>query len=234
MPSCSASFLFSRVDILGSFGKSAVGALGLFICFIRLHALLDEVCHLAERNELIADNLIVLIESHSCAVAFRHLKITNALCLCAVHGTYHGACALAEIFHTCADYETALGESGLCASVYYLEEKLSHSGIDGVTYKVCIESLEDCFAGKDFSCHGGGVSHTGAAYSLYESLFDNAVFDIERELAGALLRCAPAHTVSIAGNIGDLLSLNPFALFGKGCGTMVGTFGYTAHGIYFR
>ena len=65
------------------------------------------------------------------------------------------------------------------------------------------------------------VGHAGAADGLHQSLFDDAVLDVQRQLAGALLRCTPAHTVSQTGNILNFFCLHPFCLFGNGSTTMM-------------
>jgi hypothetical protein len=73
------------------------------------------------------------------------------------------------------------------------------------------------------------VGHTGAADGLNQSFFDNTVLNVQGELASALLRCTPAHTVGVCGNVGDLLCLNPLALFGNGSRTVITTLVYYAH-----
>ena len=75
--------------------------------------------------------------------------------------------------------------------------------------------------------------HARAADGLNEGLLDDAVLDVQRELAGALLRCAPTHTVRKTGDVGNLLSLDPLALLGDGCGTVVCTLGNGAHVLHF-
>ena len=95
---------------------------------------------------------------------------------------------------------------------------------------MCIrDSLEDGLTGKDLGSHGGRVGHARAADGLNEGLLDDAVLDVQRELAGALLRCAPTHAVRKTGDVGNLLSLDPLALLGDGCGAVVCTLGNGAH-----
>ena len=65
------------------------------------------------------------------------------------------------------------------------------------------------------------------------AFFNNAVFDIEGKLAGALLRSAPAYTVRKAADVLNLFCLNPFALFGYGSRTVVGPFMNAYHVFYF-
>jgi hypothetical protein len=77
------------------------------------------------------------------------------------------------------------------------------------------------------------VSHTGATDGFNESFFDDTFLNVERELASALLRRTPAHTVSIGGNVGDLLCLDPLAFFRDRSGTVLGTLGNAAHVFYF-
>ena len=64
-------------------------------------------------------------------------------------------------------------------------------------------------------------------------LLDNAVLDVEAELAGTLLRGAPTNTVGVAGDVGDLLGLNPLALLGDGRRSVVCTLGNRAHALHF-
>ena len=77
------------------------------------------------------------------------------------------------------------------------------------------------------------MRHTGAAERLDQRLFNDAVFDIERQLAGALLRSAPAHAVRKTADILDFFCRNPLALFGDGSRSVVGTLGNTAHFVDF-
>ena len=77
------------------------------------------------------------------------------------------------------------------------------------------------------------MGHAGAADGLNKRFFDHAVFDVQRQLAGALLRCAPANTMSEAGNILDFLCLNPLALLGNGSRTMICALCYRTHMLYF-
>ena len=77
------------------------------------------------------------------------------------------------------------------------------------------------------------MGHARAADGLNEGLLDDAVLDVQRELAGALLRCAPTHTVRKTGDVGNLLSLDPLALLGDGRGAVVCTLGNGAHVLHF-
>ena len=85
-----------------------------------------------------------------------------------------------------------------------------------------------------FSSHSGGVCHTGTADGLNECFLDDTVLNVEGELARALLRCTPAHTVGVCGNVGDLFCLNPLALFGNGSRTVITTLVYYAHMLNFK
>ncbi len=77
------------------------------------------------------------------------------------------------------------------------------------------------------------MGHAGAADGLNERLFDDAILNVERQLACALLGSAPANAMSKAGNILDLLSLNPLALFRDWSRAMVRTLGDTYHFLNF-
>ena len=54
-----------------------------------------------------------------------------------------------------------------------------------------------------------------------------------RQLAGALLRRAPAHTVGIARDVLDFLRLNPLSLFRDGRGAVVRALGDADHVFHF-
>ncbi len=68
------------------------------------------------------------------------------------------------------------------------------------------------------------MSHTGAADSLDQCLFDNTVLDIKRKLTGSLLGCAPTDTVCETGDISDFLGMNPLTLFRIGAGSCFAPF----------
>ena len=114
-----------------------------------------------------------------------------------------------------------------------LEEELAHCGVDRVADEIRVERLKDGLADENLGSHRGGMGHAGAADRLDQSFFDHAVFDVERQLAGALLRRAPAHTVGETGNVLDFLCLDPFALFGNGRGAMICALGNRTHMLYF-
>ncbi len=57
------------------------------------------------------------------------------------------------------------------------------------------------------------MRHAGAAKRFNQSFLDDAVFNIQRELASTLLRCTPAHAMCKTGNIFDFLRFNPLRLF---------------------
>ena len=77
------------------------------------------------------------------------------------------------------------------------------------------------------------MGHAGAPQGLHESLFNDALLDVQRQLAGTLLGSAPAHTVGETGDILDFLGLNPLSLLGDGSGTMVRALGDRAHVLDF-
>ena len=60
------------------------------------------------------------------------------------------------------------------------------------------------------------MGHAGAADGLHQCFLNDAALYVEGKLAGSLLRRAPAHTVGEAAYVFNLLSLDPFALFGYG------------------
>ena len=78
------------------------------------------------------------------------------------------------------------------------------------------------------------MGHTGAADGLHQCLLDDAIFDVQGQLAGALLRGAPADTVGKAGDIGDFLGLHPPPLLRDGSRAVVSALGHRTHMLYFR
>ena len=99
--------------------------------------------------------------------------------------------ALAEVFQRSADGEAVLGECRLAAAVDDLEEQLAHGGVDGVADEVGVEGLENGLADENLGSHSGGVGHAGAADGLDQSLFDDAVLDVQ---ASACMRPAAVRT----------------------------------------
>ena len=223
----------ARVDVLDSVLPLAVVTHGAGDGLLGGLAGLDGVGELAEVQELEGDDLVAIIQSHAGDVALGELEVTSALGLGAEHGADLGTQALAEVVEGSADGQAALGECGLAAAVNDLQENLTHGNVDGVADEVGVEGLEDGLAGKDLGSHGCGVGHARAADGLNEGLLDDAVLDVQRQLAGALLGSAPADAVRKTGDVLDLLGLNPLALLGDGCGTVVCTLGNGAHVLHF-
>ena len=107
---------FTRVDVLDSalLGReAAVGADVLLVGFLRVLAVTDVLHHLAQTDELIADDLVVLVQSGLEDVALGQLQIADALGLGGENGTGHGTQALAQVVQTSADRQAVLGEGGL-------------------------------------------------------------------------------------------------------------------------
>ena len=73
------------------------------------------------------------------------------------------------------------------------------------------------------------MGHAGAADGLNEGLLDDAVLDVQAQLAGTLLGSTPAHTMGVAADILNFIRLDPLALFGDGRGTVLGSFCDRAH-----
>ena len=228
------SLLFlSGVNVLGGGSVLAVSTHGLFDSLGGGDALLQRVGDLAQIQELVADDLVVVVQGQLGDIALGHLQVAGALGLGAEHGAHLAAHTLAQVLQAGADGQAALGESGLAAAVDDLQEQLAHGHVDGVADKVGVQGLKDGLAGQDLGSHGGGVGHAGAAQGLDQGFFDDAVLDVEGELAGALLGCAPAHAVGETGNVLDLLGLDPFALFRDGGGAVVCALGHRTHVLYF-
>ena len=173
---------FTRVDVLDTalLGReAAVGTDVLLVGFLRVLAVADVFHHLAQADELIADDLIVLIQSGLEDVALGQLQVTDALGLGGEDGAGHRAQALAQVIQTSADGQAVLRESGLAAAVDDLQEQLTHSNVDGVADEVGVQRLEDGLAGQDLASHSGGVGHAGAANGLDQGFLDDAVFDVQ-------------------------------------------------------
>mgnify|MGYP000570947237 CR=1 FL=1 len=68
------------------------------------------------------------------------------------------------------------------------------------------------------------MGHTRAADGLNEGLLDDAVLDVQAQLASTLLGSTPAHTMGVAADILNFIRLDPLALFGDGAGPCLGPF----------
>ena len=90
-------------------------------------------------------------------------------------------------------------------AVYDLLEQFSHSGIDSITDKVCIQSFHYSQTRQDLSSHSSRVCHTGTSDGLYQSFLDNTFFYVQGQLTGTLLSTTPTYTVCQTGNVFDLL-----------------------------
>ena len=77
------------------------------------------------------------------------------------------------------------------------------------------------------------MGHAGAADGLHQRFLDDAVLHVQRQLAGALLRGAPAHTVGKTGDVGDLLGLHPLALLRNGRRSVISALGHGTHMLNF-
>ena len=227
---CKATSLFlSRVNILDRVGVSAVGVGILLERFLRVDAVFDHVHHLAEVNELVADDLAVRVQTERKDVALGHFQISHAFGLGGENGADLRAQALAEILERGADGQAVLGEGRLRAAVDELKEDLAHRDVDGVTYEVGVERFENRFALQNLGRHRRRMRHTRAAARFDERLLDNALLDVQGQLAHALLRRAPADAMGEAGDVADLVRLDPLALFGNGRRPVLGTLGDDAH-----
>jgi len=114
-----------------------------------------------------------------------------------------------------------------------LQEELAHGGVDGIAYKVRVESLLNGLAGQNLTGHGGRVSHTGATDGLHESLLNDAVLYIKRQFAGTLLGSAPTHTVGQAGNFLGLRDCGPCTLLRDGSRAVIAALLDATHVFYF-
>ena len=221
--------LFARIDDLGGVVPLTIAAHGAVDGVLGVGASLDGVSELAEVQELEADDLVVLVQGKTGDVALGELEVTGALGGGAVGGAHHGAQTLAEVVEASADGQAVLGEGGLGAAVNDLQEELAHGDVDGVADEVGVQSLKNGLLREDLGGHGGGVGHARTADGLDKGLLDDALLDVEAQLAGTLLRGAPAHTVGVAGDVLKLLGLYPCTLFGDRRRTVVCTLGHGAH-----
>ena len=231
---CCVLLLFlTGVDVLRSVVEAAVVTLGLGVSRVGIVALLHEVHHLAQVYKLIANDQVVLVQSDPSDIALGHLQVTGALGPGGKHGAHLAAQALAQVFQRSTDYQAALGERGLAAAIGDLQEQLPHGGVDGVAHQVGVQSLQDGLADEDLGGHSCGMGHAGAADGLHQSLLNDALLDVQGQLAGALLRSTPADTVGEAADVLDLLGLYPLALFRNGSGAVVSALSHGAHILYF-
>ena len=62
------------------------------------------------------------------------------------------------------------------------------------------------------------MGHSGATECFDQRFFDDPFFDVECQLASALLRRAPTDTMGLKPEMSvDLFRLDPFTFFGNGC-----------------
>src|SRR5699024_8894854 len=144
------------VDVLGSAIEPAVGANVLLERGLGVLAVADGFQHLAQTNELVTDDLVVLIQSGLQDVALGQLQVTNALGPGGEDGAGHAAQTLAQVLQAGADGQAALAEGSLAAAVNDLQEQLAHSHVDGVAHQVGVQSFQDGLAGQDLASHSGG------------------------------------------------------------------------------
>ena len=120
-------------------------------------------------------------------------------------------------------------KSGLAAAVDDLEEEFPHRDVDRVADEVGVEGFEDGLTGEDLRRHRRRVGHTGTSDGLHEGFLDDAVFDVQGQLAGALLGGAPADAVGQAGDVFNFVGFYPFAFFGDRGGAVLGALRDDAH-----
>ena len=93
----SSQLLVTGIDVLDSSIELTVVTLGLLQSGVGILALLDGIHHLAQVDELIADDLVIGVQSHAGAVALGHLQIAGTLGVGGEHGTDLGTQALAQV-----------------------------------------------------------------------------------------------------------------------------------------
>ncbi len=99
----------------------------------------------------------------------------------------------AQVFHACADAQTAVGERGLSTAVNNLKEQLAHRGVDRVATRSVFSASRMVLPGgfrkplqRSASCRSSRRSPPQRASSMTPFL------NVQAQLARALLRCAPA------------------------------------------
>ena len=75
--------------------------------------------------------------------------------------------------------------------------------------KSAVQRFQNGFANQDFARHGGAVRHPGATDGFNQRLLDDSLFDVQCQLTGALLRCAPADAVGQAADVLYFLGFVP-------------------------
>ena len=94
-------------------------------------------------NKLIADDLIVCIQCNTGYITLSHLEVTGAFLKGTVHGSNLGTKSLTKVLKACADRKSFLRKCTLGTAIYDLQEQLSHSGVNCVTNKVCVQRLQN-------------------------------------------------------------------------------------------
>ena len=96
------------------------------------------------------------------------------------------------------------------AAVDDLQEQLAHGDVDRVADKVGVERFQNGLARSGFrAAMAAEWVMPEQPMRLDQRFLDDAVFDVQGQLAGALLRRAPADAVRQAGDVFDLLWLEP-------------------------
>jgi hypothetical protein len=212
------SLLMTGVDCLGRVGETAVSSGRFFERFSRVHTLGRNIFeHDTDFDKFIADNFVVVVESQLRDIPFGRFEITSTLGACAVHRAGHTAKAFAQIFQGRTNLKSTFAEGRLGSTVGDLQEQFPHCRVDRVADQVGVERFEDRLAGQDFTGHRSRVGHPGAAERFDQRFFDDSFFDVEGQLASALLRRTPTDTVCKARDVADLFRLDPFTFLGNGC-----------------
>ena len=106
----------------------------------------------AEVYKLVTDDAARLSSSaDSGNITLCHLQITRAFFQSTVHGTNLRTKSFTKVLKTCADRKSFFGECTLGTSVNDLQEELSHSSVDSVTYKVGVQRLQNGSSRKNLS-----------------------------------------------------------------------------------
>ena len=78
-----------------------------------------------------------------------------------------------------------------------------------------VQGFQQGLADQMLAGYRRSMGGAGTAGSLNQGLDDDAVLDVEGQLASALRRRAAAHAVGKTGNLADVLDLDPAALNGQ-------------------
>ena len=180
-------------------------------------------------HEFVAANLVVFVERTTRHIAFGHFEVTRPLELRRIHRAHLAAKPLAEVFQTSTHEQPAFRKRALRAAIHDLQKQFAHRRVNRVANEVCVERFQYRLADQNLRRHRRRMRHTRTTNRLDQRLFDDAIFHVERQFTGTLLRRTPTNTVRHARYVFDFFRLDPFALFRNGRRTVIWTFSNNTH-----